>query len=175
MENSTITVLKQRRSCKSFVPRKHLDWNVLRTILEAGTYAPSSMGRQSAVMVVVEEPSLRDQLSIMNAAVDGRSGDPFYHAPTLVIVFAKGERIREDGSVVMANLLTAAAALDVGACWIHRAEQMFQTEEGRMLMKKWGLTEDYVGVAVCALGYPAQPPKAAAPRKPDYIRWDNLP
>ena len=44
-----------------------------------------------------------------------------------------------------------------------------------MLMKKWGLTEDYVGVAVCALGYTAQPPKAAAPRKPDYIRWDNLP
>ena len=71
----------------------------------------------------------------------------------------------------MGNLMNAAHALGVDSCWIHRAKQVFQTEEGKALMKKWGLGENYVGIGNCILGYRAaelNPPKE---RKADYIVW----
>ena len=42
-------------------------------------------------------------------------------------------------------------------------------QEGKALLKRWGIEGDWVGVGHCILGYPAADPKPAAPRKPDYI------
>ena len=44
-----------------------------------------------------------------------------------------------------------------------------ETEEGKALLKQWGLEGEYIGVGHCILGYPAEEPKPAAPRKADYI------
>ena len=75
----------------------------------------------------------------------------------------------EDGSLVMGNLMNAAAAIGVGSCWIHRAKEEFASPEGKSLLKKWGLSEDYIGVGHCILGYPDGPLPEAKPRKADYI------
>ena len=75
----------------------------------------------------------------------------------------------QDGSLVMGNLMNAAAAIGLGSCWINRAKEEFETEEGKALLKKWGIEGDYIGVGHCILGYPAKDPRPAAPRKPDYI------
>ena len=75
----------------------------------------------------------------------------------------------QDGSLVMGNLMNAAAAIGLGSCWINRAKEEFETEEGKALLKKWGIEGDYIGVGHCILGYPAEEPRPAAPRKPDYI------
>ena len=71
----------------------------------------------------------------------------------------------EDGSLVIGNMLLAAHALGLGACWIHRAREEFESPEGKTLLAKWGITGDYIGVGHCILGYPASAPQAAAPRK----------
>ena len=65
----------------------------------------------------------------------GADVDPFYGAPTVIIVFADSRvnTYLEDGTLVMGNLLLAAHACDLGACWIHRAKQTFETEEGKAL------------------------------------------
>jgi hypothetical protein len=47
---------------------------------------------------------------------------------------------------------------------------MFETEEGKALMKKWGLPDDLIGVGALALGYPASEPKTPKPRKENYYR-----
>ena len=65
--------------------------------------------------------------------------------------------------------MNAAAAIGLGSCWINRAKEEFETEEGKALLKKWGIEGDYIGVGHCILGYPAEEPRPAAPRKPDYI------
>ena len=67
--------------------------------------------------------------------------------------------------------MNAAHALGVASCWIHRAKQVFETEEGKKLMRQWGLGETYVGIGNCILGYRSEPPKLAKERKPDYIVW----
>ena len=66
-------------------------------------------------------------------------------------------------------MMIAAEELGLGACWIHRAKQTFETEEGKALMKEWGLDENYVGIGNCILGYAASPLPEAKPRKDDYI------
>ena len=132
---------------------------------------PSAMNRQSAKIVVVQDAKTRAQLTRMNATVMGNTGDPMYGAPTILVVLADANARCgvQDGSLVMGNLMNAAAAIGLGSCWINRAKEEFETEEGKALLKKWGIEGDYIGVGHCILGYPAEEPRPAAPRKPDYI------
>jgi nitroreductase len=157
--------LKERRSIRKYkleqVSDAHLD-----AILEAGLYAASGMNTQNTVMVAVRDKATRDQLSRMNAEVMGTTSDPFYGAPCVVVVLVEPERYTavEDGSLVMGNLMQAAYDIGLGSCWIHRARQMFESEEGKALLRKWGLREDLIGVANCVLGYPDEVP-APKPRR----------
>ena len=107
----------------------------------------------------------------MNAAVMGSDGDPMYGAPTILVVLAdaNSKNAVQDGSLVMGNLMLAAASLGLGSCWINRAREEFDSEEGKALLKKWGIEGDWIGVGHCILGYPAGECKPAAARKPDYI------
>ena len=143
----------------------------VNAILEAGTYAATGMGKQSPVIVVVQKPELIAKLSKMNAAVMGTTSDPFYGAPTVLIVLADPERgtYVEDGSLVMGNLMLAAHAVGVDSCWIHRAKEEFASPEGKALLKEWGLSENYVGIGHCILGYRDCEYPEAKERKADYI------
>ena len=82
-----------------------------------------------------------------------------------------GEKLNwlQDGSLVMGNLMTAAAALGLGSCWINRAMELFDRPEGKELLKKWGLPETYRGVGNCILGYVEGDLPAPKPRKDGWI------
>lgn len=168
--NETLKTLNERRSCRSYkadpVPQEILD-----QILEAGTYAATGMGKQSPIMIAVTDRETRDQLSRMNAAVMGASMDPFYGAPALIVVLADRSipTYLYDGSLVMGNLMNAAHSLGIASCWIHRAKEEFDSEEGKAILKKLGIEGDYEGIGHCILGYAAQESKPAAPRKDSYI------
>ena len=168
--NEVLKAIQARRSCRQYRPEQ-LREEDLQPILEAGTWAASGMGAQSATMVVVQDPETREQLMKMNAAIMGTDTDPFYGAPTVVVVLVDPDRSTcvEDGSLVIGNLMLAASSLGVGSCWIHRARQEFDSPEGKALLQKWGLPERYIGVGHCILGYPASAPAAPKPRKADYI------
>ena len=162
--------LLTRRSCRNYKSEQVPD-ELLDKVLEAGTFAASGMNRQSTFLVAVRDKETRDLLSKINAEVMSRDGDPFYGAPCVVVVLAAPDpTYLEDGSLVMGNLMNAAHALGLGSCWINRGKQMFDTEEGRELMKKWGVADKYEGLAICILGYPEEggihEPK---PRREDYI------
>ncbi|MDO5153024.1 MAG: nitroreductase family protein [Eubacteriales bacterium] len=159
-----LEVLKTRRSIRKYQPEQVSDAH-LDAVLEAGIYAPSAMNNQKTVLVAVRDKQTRDKLSRMNAAVMGTTGDPFYGAPCVIVVLADPEKGTwlEDGSLVMGNLMNAAEALGLGSCWIHRAQPMFDSPEGKQLLKEWGLPETMKGVANCILGYPAEKP-APKPR-----------
>ena len=158
-------ILKNRRSIRRYKPEQVTDAH-LDAILEAGLYSASGMNTQNTIMVAVRDKTTRDQLSRMNAAVMGSDSDPFYGAPCVIVVLVEPERYTavEDGSLVLGNLMNAAYETGVGSCWIHRARQMFESEEGKALLRKWGLREDLLGVGNCILGYPDEDP-APKPRR----------
>lgn len=169
--NETLKVLKERRSVRKYKPEQVAEQE-LELILEAGTWAATGKGLQSPVMVVVQDPETIAYMSCLNAQIMGASNDPFYGAPTVVVVLADSENPNwfADGSLVMGNLMNAAHSVGVGSCWINRAKELFDMPEGKALLKKWGLSETYRGVGNCILGYADGPIPAPKPRKADYIR-----
>ena len=171
-KNETIETLKTRRAIRSYqstVPDKEL----LAQVIEAGTYAPTGMGRQSPIIVAVTDKAVRDRLSQLNAAVMGADNDPFYGAPAVLVVLADRSvpTYLYDGSLVMGNLMNAAHALGLGTCWIHRAKEVFDSEEGKALLKEWGIEGDYEGIGNCIIGYPAQENPQPKPRKENYVYY----
>ena len=144
----------------------------LQEILRAGLYAPSGMGRQSVKLLAVQDPAAIAALERLNGGVLGSpEAHPFYGAPVVCVVFADTNVNTwvEDGSLVIGNMMAAAHSLGLGSCWIHRARQEFESAEGKALMKKWGVSENYAGIGHCILGYAAQEPAPAKPRKADFI------
>ena len=173
--NETLKTLETRRSCRAFQPDVYVSDELLAQILKAGTYAATGMGRQSPIIIAVTNKELRDKLSAMNAAIMGKGPevDPFYGAPTVLIVLADTSRgtYKYDGSLVMGNLMNAAASLGVDSCWIHRAKEEFETVEGKAILKSLGIEGEYEGIGHCVLGYAAKPIPAPAPRKENYIYY----
>ena len=157
--------LLNRRSVRKYTDQQVPD-DLLDKILEAGLYAPTGMNTQNIYMVAVRDKETRDQMMGLNAAVMGSQNDPFYGAPCVIVVLgdASGYPVVENGSLVLGNLMNAAHAVGLGSCWIHRAKQTFETEEGKALLRKWGLPDTLVGIGNCILGYPAEDP-VARPRK----------
>ena len=169
---TTIEDLITRRSIRKYKPTQ-ITQEELDTVLLAGTYAPTALNRQSPLLVAIQNKEIRDEISRLNGSVFPleRPGDPFYGAPTVIVVFADStfKNGVKDASLVMGNLLNAAHAIGVGSCWIDRAYEGFQTDEGKALMKQWGIDEKYVGVGNCILGYPDQEVPTPA-RKEGYVR-----
>ena len=167
---STINDILTRRSVKKYkstpVPQEIID-----KIINAGLYAANGMGSQSPIIIQVTNKEMRDKLSKMNADVMGANTDPFYGAPAVLVVLADKNRPTAvyDGSLVMGNLMLAAHALGIGSCWIHRAKEEFESEEGKEILKSLGLEGEYVGIGHCILGYADGEPKPAAERKPGRV------
>ena len=160
VENAVIESLKTRRAVRGYADRP-VEREKLDAILEAATYAPTGMGAQSPVIGLVESKEVRDKVAALNGA------------PAVAIVFGhRGAAPTwfEDACLVAGNLLNAAHAVGVDSCFIYRAKEVFETDEGRALLKDWGLDGDYVGVANCILGYGDGPAPEPKPRKDGYVR-----
>ncbi|AEF86534.1 6,7-dihydropteridine reductase [Treponema primitia ZAS-2] len=173
MSKSTLKDLKTRRSVRSYKPDQITD-EELDLILEAGTWAPTGAGSQSPVIVAVQNKTLINKLQKLNAEVlNNPKAKPFYGAPTVLAVLVDKSKPTplEDGALVLGNLQNAAWAVGVDSCWIHRAKQVFESEEGKALLKKWKLDSDtYFGVGFCLLGYAKEGPRPKpAARKAGYI------
>ena len=153
-KNEVLECLKTRRSIRAFNPEKMPTRELVARVAEAGTYAPTGMGKQSPVIVAVMDRAVRDRLSKMNADVLGSASDPFYGAPVVLVVLADRSRptYMYDGALVMGNLLNAAHALGLGSCWIHRAKEVFGSPEGvtsvlSKSLKSWPGTDDSISTS----------------------------
>lgn len=168
--NETIGTLLKRRSIRKFKPDQIAD-DDLNAILEAGMYAPSGANQQSALFIVIQDKETLKKISAMNAAIWGKNTDPYYGAPTVILVLADKNKVTpvEDATLALGNMFNAAASLGLGSCWIHRTRQMFESDEGRDLLRKWGVVGEYVGVGSCILGYPDCEHPKASPRKDNFV------
>lgn len=151
--NETVKNLISRKSCKCYQD-KHVSRDLLEEIVLAGLNAPSGMNLQTPRFVVVTDDNMVKKLSSMNASVAGMPLDPFYGAKDVIIVLAKKEgTYLYDGSLAMGNLMNAAWSMGIDSRWIHRAKEIFESEEGKALLKEWGIEDDVEGIGFCILGY----------------------
>ncbi len=163
----------ERRSVRSYKPEM-LSKHIIDQIMRAGTYAASGMNRQSPIIIAVTDKGVRDKLSELNAKIMGNEdSDPFYGAPVVLIVLADKDKPTYiyDGTLVIGNMMLAAEELGLGSCWVHRAKEEFESEFGKELLTRLGITGNYEGIGHLVLGYADTEKKSAEPRKENYTYY----
>lgn len=171
MTNQVLEAIKSRRSVKKYLP-DCVPAEIIDAVAQAGLYAANGMGKQSPIILAVTDQALRDRLSALNASYMAKDvDDPFYGAPVVLVVLADKSipTYLYDGSLAMGNMLLAAQSLGIGACWIHRAKQVFDSEEGKAILKELGVEGDYEGIGNCVLGYPDGDLRPAPPIRENRI------
>ena len=172
--NEVMQAIRTRRSIRSFTAQE-VPKELIQQVIQAGLYAPNGMNRQDVIFVVVTNRELRDKLSAANREIAGmpEGMDPFYGAPTVVIVLApksNGTGIY-DGSLALGSMLLAAHSLGLGGIWIHRAKEEFEQPEWQSLLDRLGIQGAYEGIGHLALGYPAGEAPTASPRKENRVYY----
>ena len=140
-------IIRTRRSIRRFSEREVPD-EVLRQIVEAATWAPSSHNKQTWEFIVTRD---REKL----AALSERRFSKFLRGcPTAIIVLAPEHRSQraqllftQNAAAATENLLLAARALGLATCWIgdfddKQVHELFEVPAG------------YRTMAVVAVGYP---------------------
>lgn len=168
--NEVLKCLKERRSARAYTDQP-LSKEDIELILEAGKYAPSGMGKQAPIFIVTTDPEKIAQLSKLNASIMGGKGDPFYGAKCVITVLADTNvgTYLYDGSLAMGNMQNAAWSLGIAGCWIHRAKEMYQTEEGKAIKAQLGIGDEFEGIGNLILGYAKDAPAEAKARKENSV------
>ena len=151
-----LEAIRTRRSCKKYLPDP-VPEEIVEKIIDAGLHAANGKGKQSPVILAVTDRETRDALMRLNAKYDpDNRPDPFYGAPVVLAVLGPEEWFTtvEDGSLVIGNMMLAAHAIGVGSCWIHRARQTFDDPEGREILRRAGIPDNYIGIGNCVIGHP---------------------
>ena len=170
--SNVIENMKTRRSIRKF-KSDVISKEDLKEIIEAGTYAPTGMNRQSPIIIAITNKEVRDNLAKTNAKIGGweESFDPFYGAPVVLVVLADktSPTYIYDGSLVMENLMLAAHDKGIGSCWIHRAKEEFEMPEWKAWLHSLGIEGEYEGIAHCILGYADGEYPNASKRKDNWV------
>lgn len=171
MENDVLKAIKERRSIRRYKDEQISD-EELKTVLEAGTWAATGHGTQAPYIVAIQNPEICSLLRKMNAEIMGVESDPYYGAPTIVIVLAPENNPNhiKDGSLILGNMMLAAHSIGLASCWFNREDAMFASEQGKKLLQDWQLPEGLVGIGALSLGYASAHPHTVKPRKEDYYR-----
>ncbi|MCR5085352.1 MAG: nitroreductase [Succinivibrionaceae bacterium] len=172
--NEIIKAITMRRSIRKFKPEMPPRADI-EQIIEAGLYAPSGMGKQSAITIAVTSPEIRERLRADNCRIGGwdEGFDPFYGAPVILVVLADRNWANRvyDGSLMMGNMLLAAHALGLGSIWIHRARQEFEMPSYQQLLQDLGVPGEWEGIGHCAVGYIDGEIPAPAKRREGRVFW----
>ena len=182
-----LELMKHRRSIRKYEDRQ-IDRADLEKVMEAGLYAPNAGGGQRSMIVAIHNPELVEKLGRLNVACMDRSrligshvsaeqpsiiDDPsiksgFYGAPTVCIVFAQKNFLYSipDAFCCAENMVLEATELGLASCIVARAEATFASPEGKKLLQKWNIPEDYEPRCFVLLGYCRGDYPAEKPRKP---------
>jgi len=186
-------LIKTRRSIRKF-QKKPIPRPELEKIIQAGTWAPSSMNLQPWRFVVVSDPDAL-KLVVREARVElarylrtpdaeakyGKANcerfmpraegkdELFYGAPTILFIVdpVYGGKERFDYGLAAQNMMLMAHDLGLGSCCIGLSEPLNHSKKIRDL---FGLRTNETLLIAIVLGYPAESPSAKK-RKIDVVTW----
>lgn len=166
-------VVSDRYSCRDFDSTKPVAVETVEKIIEAARLAPSAVNRQPWTFVAVGDAALR-------ARILAKSRPAFLEAPVLIVACghhdeawhrpADGKDHTDvDVSIAVEHICLAAAALNVGTCWVCS----FDVEATKETL---GLPEDVEPVALIPLGYPKtdQIPQKKRKTLEEILRWESF-
>jgi nitroreductase len=159
-----IDLLKFRRSVRAYsgekVPRE-----VIEDIIDCGRLAATAINLQPWEFVVVTAPAMLRRIA---EATD--HGKFIAQAPVCVLVLCGDTKYYlEDGSAATENILLAAAAHGLGACWVAGDKKPYASEICRLI----GAPESYRLISLIPFGYPAEQPEKTKRPLSDVLHWEK--
>ncbi len=159
-----LELVQKRRSIRKYLD-KPIPPQKIDSIVEAVLRAPTSRGQNSWEFVVVTDPALLEKLSRSKP-----HGASFLKNATLGIVVCGNPQISdvwiEDASIASTFIHLAAAAIDLGSCWIQIRERNHndsQTAEA-YIANALNLAPHIKVESMIAIGYPDES-KSAHPKE----------
>jgi nitroreductase len=146
-----LEAIKTRRSVRRF-KKERVPPNLLKEVLEAARWAPSARNSQPWRFIIIVDEDLKKRVA--NATTAGKF---LAEAPLGIAVAVNTRATRhpaEDGAAATMNILLAAHALGLGACWIGSYGSSYEEEVKRIL----GVPEGWALLSIIALGYPDERP-----------------
>ena len=170
--DSNLGFILGRRSIRVYSPGE-VSETVVTRLLEAAMAAPSAMTKDPWRFVIV-----RDQQTLAKLAALHPGAAMLSSAALAIVVCgdldAAFERqisyLLQDCSAAIENLLLAAHAQGLGACWvgIHPGETLV-----KRVKELLSLQASFVPVAAVSLGQPGEQPPARTRYNPDYVRAEK--
>lgn len=145
-----IEAIRKRTSVRAYKPEP-VPREVLEELVDCGRRAPSAMGIHPWHFVVVTDKAMLRKLA--DSTDYGRF---IADAPACVVVLCEeGKYYLEDGCAAVENILIAAAAHGLGACWVAGDKKAYAEKVRDMV----GVPANHKLVALLPVGYPAAEPK----------------
>ncbi len=162
-----LEALKTRRSIRVFRPAPVRDEQI-EELVDCARLAPSGRNEQPWEFVVVRD---RAKLRELGELADHGKFIP-QAAACIVVVCKPAKYFLEDGSAATENLLLAAHALGLGACWVAGDKKPYA---GKVL-ELIGAPKEYKLISLVPVGYPAenQGPRAAKRSLAEVLHWDRF-
>ena len=168
-------IIMNRRSIRRYTTQR-IEKEKLKTIVEAGLFAPNPGGRQGTRILLLDDPAMIEKIGIVNANCENRNWDVgvstdqpsiiddhsirsgFYGCQALGMICiqrARKDQVNQIGAafVCAQNMVLEAYDLGVSSCIVGRAEATFQQPGMHELLNGWGLDPEYMPIVFVCLGY----------------------
>lgn len=160
-----IEVLKTRRSIRTYT-QQTVPQEIIEEIVDCARLAPTAMNVQPWDFIVVTRRELLMQIPPMLGHAKFIEDAAF---AVLVLAREAGYAV-EDCCAATENLLIAATAHGLGACWIAGTKQ----EYGSAVVTAFGAPADRQLVAIVSFGYPAEEPKVEKRHLSEVLHWEKF-
>ena len=190
-----LEAIRTRRSTRSYKD-KMPERDLIREVIEAGRTAPSGSNSQATHLLVITDGKVLEDLaglvqrefakmeitedtyvSLKHSIQASKKGGYVFHygAPVLIVTAnRKGYgNAMADSACALENMMIAANALDLGACWINQLHWLTERPSVRAYMEQLGLEENETITGGLILGYGAEgaPVRSGPARTGNPVTW----
>lgn len=161
-----IEVLKTRRCVRKF-DSKGVPRGLIEDIVDCGRLAATAINIQPWEFVVLTSPAKLRQLAEITD-----HGKFIGGAQACVVVLCRASKYYlEDGSAATQNILLAARAHGLGACWVAGDKKAYAAEICHLIGAS---STEFRLVSLVPLGYPAEEPVKSKRPLSEVLHWEQL-
>jgi nitroreductase len=161
-----INCLKTRRSIRAYDARS-VDHSIIEDIVDCARNAATAMNNQPWAFLVIENAETRTRIQEILGHAEFLRQSP----ACIAVFYREMDFALEDASAATQNLLNAAHARGLGACWIAGRGMDYAPRVAELLG-----APDYLRLfALVSLGYPAENPTCEKRPLSEQLFWESFP
>jgi nitroreductase len=162
---TAIEAMKTRRSIRTYTPQP-VDRKIIEEIVDCARLAPTAMNDQPWEFVVLTGKQALARIPQLLGHAEFIANAAF-----CVLVLARHSACAvEDCCAATQNLLLAASAHGLGACWVAGAPQPYAPA----VAKAFGAPATHTLISIVSVGHPAESPSIEKRPLAELLHWEKF-